>query len=118
MIDLMNMGFVAMGAPPTPPGTTPDPRGQMMGTVGMLVIMVIMFYFVLIRPQSKKAKEHAQMLKAVRRGDEVVTSGGIVGEVVNVKDKTLVLRSMDAKFEVNKSAISEITKRTGEASES
>ncbi len=118
MMDFINMSFLAMGAPPTPPGTQPDPRGQMLGTVGMLVIMVVMFYFVLIRPQSKKAKEHAQMLKTVRRGDEVVTSGGIVGEVVNVKDKTLVLRSLDAKFEVNKSAISEITKRTGDSNES
>ena len=83
-----------------------------------LVLLVVVFYFVLIRPQSKKAKEHAAMLKTVRRGDEVITSGGIVGEVVTVKERTLVVRSMDAKFEVNKSAVSEITKRSGEPSES
>lgn len=107
-----------MGQPPGPSGTQPDPRGQALSTIGMLVIMVVMFYFVLIRPQSKKAKDHAQMLKTVRRGDEVVTSGGIVGEIVTVKEKTLVVRSMDAKFEVSKSAVSEITKRGGESNES
>jgi len=83
-----------------------------------MVLLVVVFYFVLIRPQSKKAKDHAAMLKTVRRGDEVVTSGGIVGEVVTVKEKTVIVRSMDSKFETNKSAISEITKRSGEASES
>lgn len=83
-----------------------------------MVLLIAVFYLVLIRPQSKKAKEHAAMLKTVRKGDEVVTSGGVVGEVVTVKEKTIVVRSMDAKFEVNKSAISEITRRGGEASES
>ncbi len=107
-----------MGQPPGPPGTQPNQQGQAVYTIGMLVIMVVMFYFVLIRPQSRKAKEHAAMLKTVRRGDEVVTSGDIVGEVVTVKENTLVVRSMDAKFEVNKSAVSQITKRSGESSES
>lgn len=83
-----------------------------------MVLLIVVFYLVLIRPQSKKAKEHAAMLKTVRKGDEVVTSGGVVAEVVTVKEKTIVVRSMDAKFEVNKSAITEITKRGGEVSES
>ncbi len=83
-----------------------------------MALLILVFYLVLIRPQSKKAKEHAAMLKTIRRGDEVITSGGVVGEVVTVKERTVVVRSMDAKFEVNKSAISEITKRSGEASES
>ncbi len=86
--------------------------------IGMLVIMVVMFYFVLIRPQSKKAKEHAQMLKTVRPGDKIVTSGGIVGVVVTVKEKTLSIRSMDTKMEVTKAAVAEISERSGESSES
>jgi len=102
-------------APPAQPGQAPPPVWTSMVP---LVLLVVVFYFVLIRPQSKKAKEHAALLKTVRRGDEVVTSGGIVGEVVTVKDKTLVVRSMDAKFEINKAAISEISKRSGESSES
>jgi preprotein translocase subunit YajC len=108
--------LLAMGSP-APSGSQQDPRAAMLGNIGLLVLMVVMFYFVLIRPQQKKQKEHAQLLKSVKKGDEVVTSGGIVGEVVTVKERTVVLRSMDAKFEVSKAAISEITKRTGESSE-
>ncbi|HEY5915330.1 MAG TPA: preprotein translocase subunit YajC [Verrucomicrobiae bacterium] len=110
--------ILAMGQPPGPSGTQPDPRGQALSTIGMLVIMVVMFYFVLIRPQSKKAKEHAQMLKTVRPGDKIVTSGGVVGVVITVKEKTLSIRSADSKFEITKAAISEITERSGEPSES
>ena len=102
---------------PTTPGTQPDPRGQALYTVLMLVIMVVMFYFVLIRPQSKKTKEHQELLKTVKPGDKVVTSGGVVGVVVTVKEKTLSIRSADSKFEVTKAAIAEITERAGASSE-
>ncbi len=115
----INVGqILAMGQPPGGSGTQADPRGQMFSTVGMLVIMVVMFYFVLIRPQSKKAKEHAQMLKTVRKGDKIITSGGVVGEVITVKEKTLSIRSADAKMEITKAAIAEISERGNESSES
>lgn len=115
---LLNVAFLAMGQAPTQPGSQPDPRGQAITTIGMLVIMVVMFYFVLIRPQSKKAKEHAEMLKTVKAGDRIVTSGGVVAVVVNVKEKTLSVRSADSKFEITKGSVAEITERSGEASES
>jgi preprotein translocase subunit YajC len=83
-----------------------------------LALLVGVFYFALIRPQQKKAKEHAALLKAVRAGDKIVTNSGIVAVVVTVKDKTLTVRSADAKFEITKSAIAEITERSGESSES
>ena len=104
-----------MGAPP---GTQQDQRGAILGNLGIMAIMVVMFYFVLIRPQQKKAKQQAELLKAVRSGDKIATSGGIVGVVVTVKEKTLVIRSADAKFEVTKAAIAEITERGGQSSES
>jgi preprotein translocase subunit YajC len=110
--------LLAMGSPSGPPGTQPDPKAQMLSTVGMLVIMGIMFYFVLFRPQQKKAKEHAQLLKSIKAGDRVLTSGGVVGVIVTVKERTVTLRSADSKFEVTKSAIAEITERSGESSES
>jgi len=66
---------LALAPPPTPPGTQPDPRGQFLGPAGMLVIMVVMMYFVLWRPQQKKAKAHAALLKAVRPGDKILTTG-------------------------------------------
>jgi preprotein translocase subunit YajC len=83
----------------------------------MLAILGV-FYFAMIRPQQKKAKDHAEMLKTVRAGDKVVTNGGIVGSVVTVKEKTLTLRSADSKMEVTKSAITEILERAGQSEES
>ena len=83
-----------------------------------LVLLVVVFYFVLIRPQSKKAKDHAQLLKTVRPGDKIVTTGGVVAVIVTVKEKTLSVRSADSKFEITKAAIAEITERSGEPSES
>lgn len=107
-----------MGAPPGPAGTQTDPKAQMLSTIGMLVIMVVMFYFVLIRPQQKKQKQHAEMLKGVKAGDRIVTNGGIIAIVVTVKEKTLMVRSADSKFEMSKAAIAEIIERGGETSES
>ncbi len=117
-MNLLNVGAMLALAPQPAPGTQPDPRGQALYTVGMLVIMVVMFYFVLIRPQSKKAKEHAELLKTVKPGDKIVTSGGVVATVVTVKEKTLSIRSADSKFEITKSAVTEITERSGVSSES
>jgi preprotein translocase subunit YajC len=116
-MNLSTLGVMLALGQPTTPGTTPDPRGQALYTVLMLVIMIVMFYFVLIRPQSKKAKDHAEMLKGVKPGDKVITSGGVVGVVVTVKEKTLSIRSADSKFEVTKAAITEITERSGAPSE-
>ena len=102
-------------APPAQPGQPQAPFWTSLVPLGLLVVV---FYFVLIRPQQKKAKQHAALLKAVRAGDKVVTSGGVVGVVLSVKEKTLTIRSADAKFEVTKSAIAEITDRGGESGES
>ena len=82
------------------------------------VLLIVVFYFALIRPQQKKAKDHAQLLKTVRPGDKIVTSGGVVGVIITVKEKTITIRSADAKFEITKSAIAEITERSGETAQS
>ena len=107
--------LLAMGAPP---GTQQDPRGALLTQGGFIAIMVVMFYFVLIRPQQRKAKQHADLLKAIKAGDKIATSGGILGVVVTVKEKSLVIRSADAKFEVTKAAVAEITERGEKSSES
>ena len=80
-----------------------------------IILMFVVLYFVMIRPQSKKAKELAALVKSMRPGDKVVTNSGIVGTVVSVKDKTVSIRSADTKLEVLKSAVSEITERSGES---
>ncbi len=57
----------------------------------MLVVMVVVFYFFLIRPQQKRAKEHKNLVQSLNKGDEVITSGGIVGRVTKVTDDFVVL---------------------------
>ena len=81
-----------------------------------LILIFVVFYFLLIRPQQKQKKDHEEMVKNLARNDEVVTSGGIHGTIVNVKETSVVLRVDDnAKMEVDKYAIAYTTKkRTGE----
>jgi preprotein translocase subunit YajC len=80
-----------------------------------LILMFVIFYFLLIRPQQKKQKDHQKMLAELKKNDEVITSGGIHGTIVNIKDKTYSLRVDDnVKIEVSKSAISAVKKRVGE----
>ena len=105
--------LLALGQP-----AQPGQQGTAMWTqLPILALFVVIFYFALIRPQQKKAKDHAALLKTVRPGDKVVTTGGIVGVIVTVKEKTISIRSADAKFEITKSAIAEITERSGGSSE-
>jgi len=111
---LMNISTVlAMGQPPAD-GKQASPI-PMMVTMGL---MFVIFYFVLIRPQQKKAKEQQAMLKTVKSGDKIVTSSGIIATVITVKEDSATVRSADAKFEITKGAIAEIRERSGEASAS
>lgn len=82
------------------------------------VLLLVVFYVALIRPQQKKAKDHANLMKTIRPGDKIVTSGGVMGVVLTVKERTVTLRSADTKLEILKSAVAEITERSGESSES
>jgi preprotein translocase subunit YajC len=76
-----------------------------------IFLIFIIFYFLLIRPQQKKQAEHQKMVGALKKNDEVVTSGGIHGVVVNVKDGTIVLKIADeVKIEIQKSSISSLKK--------
>ncbi|MEM9430932.1 MAG: preprotein translocase subunit YajC [Pseudomonadota bacterium] len=59
--------------------------GGLAGFIPIILIFAIM-YFLMIRPQQKKIREHKQMVEALRRGDQVVTQGGLIGKVVRVKD--------------------------------
>jgi|SRR3954465_15917852 len=89
-----------------------DPRANGLTMIGMMVLMVGAVW-VMSGSQRKKAKQHAELLKTLKSGDKVVTSGGILGVVLTVKDKSVTVRSGDTKLELLKSAVSEITERTG-----
>ena len=70
-----------------------------------LILIFVIFYFFLIRPQQKKVKEHKQMVENLKRGDQVVTSGGIIGTIERVmeNDKAEVIIGNDTKVEIVRS---------------
>ena len=72
-----------------------------------LILIFVIFYFFLIRPQQKKVKEHKQMVAALKRGDEVITSGGIVGKIEKIlgDDKVDILISENVTVQVVQSTI-------------
>ncbi len=61
----------------------------------MLVAFIAIFYFLLIRPQRQQQKRHEEMVKALRRGDEVSTVGGIVGRIVHIKEDRITIKTAD-----------------------
>ena len=66
---------------------------NMLGTVGMLVVMLAIFYFMLIRPENKKKKELAKMRSELAVGDESTTIGGIIGTICAVKEESIVIET-------------------------
>ena len=87
---------------------SPQPQTGAMGMFVPMILMVVIFYFLLIRPQQKKAKEHTKMVDSLKSGASVVTRGGVVGTVQSVKDATVSIRSLESKFEVEKFAIERV----------
>ena len=83
-----------------------DTQSQLMGMLP-LVLMFVVLYFVMIRPQMKKAKEHKALIAALSKGDEVVTQGGIAGRVSKVGDDFLSVEVADkVEIQLQKSAVS------------
>lgn len=86
--------------------------GGLIGFVPILLIFAIM-YFLMIRPQQKKMKEHKTMVEALRRGDQVVTSGGMIGKVVKVSDAEVEVElAPNVKVRVIKNTIAQVMSKT------
>jgi preprotein translocase subunit YajC len=83
---------------------------DIVGSILPLILIFVVFYFLLIRPQQKRMKEHQQMIAGLRRGDRVVTSGGIVGVIARVvsEDRLQVEVAPEVSIEVLRSSISQI----------
>lgn len=80
-----------------------------------LILIFVLFYFVLIRPQQKRQKEHEKLVSSLKTGDKVVTNAGIHGVIANVKDKTVVLKIADnVKVEFDRSAVVTVQKSADE----
>ncbi len=76
-----------------------------------LIVIFLIFYFLLIRPQRLSQKEHQRMIQGLQKNDEVVTTGGLHGKIINVKDKTIILRIDDnVKVELDKNCIAYLKK--------
>ncbi|MDK3156744.1 preprotein translocase subunit YajC [Kamptonema cortianum] len=107
--------FIAM-ASPAQPGTEQSAPGWMQFMP--LILMVVIFYFLLIRPQMKKQKEIDRMQKEIKSGDRIVTSGGIYATVTNVKDDVLTVKIADnVKINIQRSAVGVVLKEKESDSE-
>jgi preprotein translocase subunit YajC len=94
---------------------------QQGGGLGMflpMIIIFVLFYFMLIRPQRRQQKAHQMRLSALKSGDEVVTNGGIHGLITNVADRTITLKIADnVKIKVERQCIATILKKVDEPEE-
>ncbi len=104
------LASIVLGLSPGTPAGTQSGTPPWVQLVPFLLLFVVM-YLVMILPQQRKAKQHAQLLKTLKAGDRVVTSSGIVGVVVGLRENMVTIRSEDAKIEVLKSSIQDITER-------
>jgi preprotein translocase subunit YajC len=86
-------------------------QGSPLGILVPFACIGVIFYFLVIRPQSQKAKQLQTLISSLKTGDKVVTSGGIHGLISNVKDATVILKVADnVKIEIDKSAVTTVTK--------
>lgn len=88
--------------------------GGMFSTLIMFSLIIAIFYFMILRPQQKRQKDRASLMDSLKKGDRIVTIGGMHGSVVGVEDKTVLVQVADnVKLKFEKSAISSIS-REGE----
>ncbi|MEO8200704.1 MAG: preprotein translocase subunit YajC [Gemmatimonadota bacterium] len=101
-MNLFTLAFMA------PQGGTGSGSGGAMILLFQIVAIGAVFYFLIIRPQGKARKQHEQMLGALKKGDEVVTTGGIIGEVTEIKDDRVTIESGDSTLIVRRDRIVQI----------
>lgn len=93
----------AMGQPQAGGGAADG--GAMLMQFLPLILMFAIFWFLLIRPQQKRAKAHKQMLADLKRGDHVMTSSGVLGRIIEISDEDCIIESGEAKIRFSRSAI-------------
>jgi preprotein translocase subunit YajC len=114
VITLLAQAATAPTATTAAPGSTPagqTPSGMdvlLHSPIPMVVLFGVVFYFLILRPQSQLRKKQLALLNALKAGDRVETASGIRGLVISVKDNTVTLKSIDAKLEVSKASVTQI----------
>ncbi|MEW6067326.1 MAG: preprotein translocase subunit YajC [Nitrospirota bacterium] len=102
----MSLVDIAYAMGPAPQGGGGEGAGSFFASIVPLILIFVIFYFLLIRPQQKRAKEHRKMLDNIKRGDKVITSGGIYGVIEAVGTNTVTLKiAEDVKIKLSKAYI-------------
>ena len=106
---------------------TPSPGSNpMFGFAFQMVLILAIFYFILFRPQQKQRKQQEQSLREIKKGDEIVTAGGIIGDVIFIKqgtkdgspvvsmDDRITIKSAESRLVVERGRIAKVLSKTGE----
>jgi preprotein translocase subunit YajC len=89
--------------------TSPEGQTSLMPMIIMWTAIIAIFYFLLIRPQRKAQQRHQELVKGLKKGDEVMTDGGIIGQVIHLRDDRVMLRTgQDTRIEVARMKISRV----------
>lgn len=92
--------------------TTPSTSQGIISMLPMIAILILFMYFMVIRPQSKRAKDHKKLMDSLQKGDEVITIGGILGKIEKITDDLIVLNiAENTNITVQKSSISNVAPR-------
>jgi preprotein translocase subunit YajC len=103
----MFLNLIAM----MPPGAGGDGGGSLMSTLLMFALIIGIFYFMILRPQQKRQKEREKMLSAVKKGDKIVTAGGLHGTIAGIDEKTVLIEvASNVKLKFDRSAVASILK--------
>lgn len=101
----------AMG---TPGGAPPAGGAGGFASLVPLILMFVIFYFLLIRPQQKKAKEHREMIGNLKKGDRIMTNGGLHGQIVGLDDQTLSLEIAEkVRVKINRGYVASLLNSAG-----
>ena len=91
-------------------------QGSPMPTVILMVMIFAIFYFLLLRPQAKERQRHDKMLKELKKGDEIITNGEIIGRVVHVDESRLTVKTGDnTRLTVDRSRVAAVLENKGDA---
>ena len=95
MRKFLSLSAMALATSPVALAQEAAPTGNLMQSLIMFVPLILIFYFLLIRPQQQRAKKHRAMLDAMKKGDTVVTSGGLIGKVIKVAETEVTVELAD-----------------------
>ncbi len=95
-----------------------DPTGSMMSTIIMFGSIILIFWFMILRPQQKRQKQHQQLIESLKKGDKVILSGGLHGTIAGLEDKTILVQVADnVKMKFDRGSITSVHREAEEKKE-